>query len=104
MSRHAAAAISAQAGKLPDSIEDQDIPCRAVDPAIMYPEPRGATRAADGKRVCGPCPARTECLVWALRTGQQFGIWGGFTPGERRRLLRDSARRRAELDSNSTRG
>jgi WhiB family redox-sensing transcriptional regulator len=32
--------------------------------------------------VCGGCPARAECLAYALDS-EEFGVWGGTTPGQR---------------------
>lgn len=65
--------------------------CRAVDPETFFPIGQGpATRVTerDAKRVCGWCPVRTECLEYALGTGQYTGVWGGLTEDERRDLVR----------------
>lgn len=40
------------------------------------------------KRVCSGCPVRLECLVEALDNRIDFGVWGGMTERERRKLLR----------------
>ncbi|HVX08801.1 WhiB family transcriptional regulator, partial [Humibacter sp.] len=39
----------------------------------------------------------TDCLQWAMETGQDAGIWGGLTEDERRALKRRGARQRARL-------
>ena len=31
---------------------------------------------------------RAECLEWALDSGEPFGIWGGHTAKERKKLRR----------------
>ena len=36
--------------------------------------------------ICGRCEVATECLIWALEAEEQFGIWGGKTPLQRRLL------------------
>ena len=36
------------------------------------------------KRTCALCPVREECLTDAVKRGEEFGIWGGTTPGDRR--------------------
>ena len=54
-------------------------------------ERRARERAA--KRVCAACPVRRECLDFALRLREPFGIWGGLTESERRRLTGTDARR-----------
>jgi WhiB family redox-sensing transcriptional regulator len=39
--------------------------------------------------VCRGCPARTECLDWAIDVGATDGIWGGLDELERRALQRE---------------
>ena len=46
-------------------------------------------RVADAKATCIECPLREACLDWALKNDEVFGIWGGFTARERRRLQRN---------------
>ena len=46
----------------------------------------GSTRAA--KRICQTCTVQTECLEYALANDERFGIWGGLSERERRRLKR----------------
>src|SRR5581483_5535604 len=61
--------------------------CAEVGPwDLWFPEKGGSTK--DAKRVCAGCPVKVECLDYALRTDQRFGIWGGFSEQERRRLKR----------------
>lgn len=68
--------------------------CTQTDPEIFYPEPGQSPRAA--KRICGTCQVRTECLRDALnRRDITFGVRGGLTPTQRRKLLRHSTRRAA---------
>ncbi|GAA1855029.1 WhiB family transcriptional regulator [Microlunatus capsulatus] len=38
------------------------------------------------KAVCARCPVRQDCLEWSLDVGPEFGIFGGCTEVERRRL------------------
>jgi WhiB family transcriptional regulator, redox-sensing transcriptional regulator len=37
--------------------------------------------------ICASCPVRDDCLTFAVRTGQQYGIWGGQPPQMVRRLI-----------------
>lgn len=58
--------------------------CAQTDPEAFYPEKGGSTREA--KRVCATCLVATECLDWALTNDESFGIWGGLSERERRKL------------------
>jgi WhiB family redox-sensing transcriptional regulator len=69
--------------------------CMGVDPDLFFPERGASTREA--KDVCRGCVAREDCLEYALENGEKFGIWGGMSERERRRLRRARAiERRAQ--------
>lgn len=71
--------------------------CVEVDPEIFFPERGGSSRAA--RAVCNECAVRAECLRYALANREQFGIWGGTSERERRRLRRLSPARNVTLVS-----
>jgi WhiB family redox-sensing transcriptional regulator len=58
--------------------------CAQTDPEAFFPEKGGSTREA--KRVCLSCDVRNDCLEYALANDERFGIWGGLSERERRRL------------------
>ncbi|MFO8076752.1 MAG: WhiB family transcriptional regulator [Egibacteraceae bacterium] len=60
--------------------------CLQADPETFFPEKGGSTREA--KRICAQCDVRAECLDYALENDERFGIWGGLSERERRRLKR----------------
>lgn len=60
--------------------------CAQTDPEAFFPEKGGSTR--DAKRICGSCDVRGECLEYALQNDERFGIWGGLSERERRKLKR----------------
>ncbi|HEX8933407.1 MAG TPA: WhiB family transcriptional regulator [Pseudonocardiaceae bacterium] len=60
--------------------------CAQTDPEAFFPEKGGSTREA--KRICAGCEVRAECLEYALAFDERFGIWGGLSERERRRLKR----------------
>jgi WhiB family redox-sensing transcriptional regulator len=60
--------------------------CAQTDPEAFFPEKGGSTREA--KKICGGCEVRSECLEYALEHDERFGIWGGLSERERRRLKR----------------
>jgi WhiB family redox-sensing transcriptional regulator len=60
--------------------------CAQTDPEAFFPEKGGSTREA--KKVCSGCDVRAECLDYALENDERFGIWGGLSERERRKLKR----------------
>jgi WhiB family redox-sensing transcriptional regulator len=60
--------------------------CAQTDPEAFFPEKGGSTREA--KRVCLSCDVRGDCLEYALLNDERFGIWGGLSERERRKLRR----------------
>jgi WhiB family transcriptional regulator, redox-sensing transcriptional regulator len=60
--------------------------CAQTDPEAFFPEKGGSTREA--KRICQGCEVKDACLEYALAHDERFGIWGGLSERERRRLKR----------------
>ena len=60
--------------------------CAETDPEAFFPEKGGSTREA--KKICTGCEVKRECLEFALSNDERFGIWGGLSERERRRLRR----------------
>jgi WhiB family redox-sensing transcriptional regulator len=72
-------------GEIPEELSWQERAlCAQTDPEAFFPEKGGSTREA--KRVCMACEVRAECLDYALAHGERFGIWGGLSERERRRI------------------
>ena len=67
--------------------------CAQTDPESFFPEKGGSTREA--KRICTGCEVRDACLEYSLAHDERFGIWGGLSERERRRL------KRADWDANA---
>jgi WhiB family transcriptional regulator, redox-sensing transcriptional regulator len=63
--------------------------CRGAGWDRWFPEAPDNRMAPDysaAVRVCERCPVRSRCLDYALATRAADGVWGGLTPGQRRRL------------------
>ncbi len=79
--------------------------CRSADPDLFFPiSSIGASSRQENraKAVCAGCPVRTDCLQYALDSGQAHGVWGGLGESERARLRRNrqrAYRQRAALAS-----
>lgn len=62
-----------------------DAACAGAPPGTFFPVPTGKQRlpkytnaaAARAKRFCNDCPVTTECLQFALESGEREGVWGG---------------------------
>ena len=69
--------------------------CLGIDPDLFFPERGASTREAKG--ICASCSVKVDCLEYALANSEKFGIWGGLSERERRRIRRmraQAARRR----------
>jgi WhiB family redox-sensing transcriptional regulator len=58
--------------------------CSQTDPEAFFPEKGGSTR--DAKKICSGCNVKAQCLEYALANDERFGIWGGLSERERRKL------------------
>ena len=69
--------------------------CATEDPDLWFPEFDERTadyahQADEAKEICAVCPIKSECLDYAL-TYEEYGIWGGATPSERRQIRKEEA-------------
>lgn len=68
--------------------------CRGLDPELFFSPDIFETkqdkddREERAKAVCAGCPVRAQCLDYAIRAGERYGIWGGMTELERRAYAR----------------
>jgi len=66
--------------------------CAGMDPDLFFFERGDASTPAKevcfGTRTRPACPVRRKCLDYALVRREKFGLWGGLTERQRRRLLR----------------
>ncbi len=72
--------------------------CQQTDPELFYPEQgAGPARVREAKAVCARCEVRTECREYAIATGEVYGVWGGTSESERRRMRGLARAREARL-------
>lgn len=69
-------------------------PCQTVDPEIFFPDPTDTAGITKAKTFCGNCDQeiKTKCLSFALINRVRYGVWGGLTPDERQKLVRQRNR------------
>ena len=78
-------------GGMPSWTEEAN--CKGADADLFFPERGASTRKA--KAVCRACTVQDQCLEYAVENSEKFGIWGGLSERERRRIKRQRA---AEFD------
>jgi WhiB family redox-sensing transcriptional regulator len=68
--------------------------CRDEDPELFFPVGTSGPallQIAEATIVCRRCSVITECLNWALASGQDTGVWGGMSEDERRTVKQRNA-------------
>jgi WhiB family redox-sensing transcriptional regulator len=76
--------------------------CKDEDPELFFPVGNSGPallQIAEAKTVCRRCPIVSDCLAWALESGQDAGVWGGMSDDERRALKHRNARTRARSNA-----
>lgn len=70
--------------------------CLGLDPEIFFPisstGPVAYAELQHARQICSTCPVRQACLNWAITIGADYGVWGGHSEDERRRLRRARSR------------
>lgn len=62
--------------------------CAQVAPDLWFPEKaEGFNSTREAKKTCAACEVRAECLEAGL--DERFGIWGGLSERERRKIVRE---------------
>lgn len=55
-----------------------------VDPDVFFPVTQwGPSDWRTPKALCDSCPVRLQCLDYALKSHEPYGMWGGMTPVQR---------------------
>ncbi len=72
----------------PDMWQDRAA-CFGADPNLFFPT--SEEEAGPALTYCVRCGIRITCLAWALKNGERYGVWGGLTEQQRRRLHRSVA-------------
>jgi WhiB family redox-sensing transcriptional regulator len=69
--------------------------CRTHNPELFFPVGTtgpAAHQTERAKSICFACPVMTECREWAIRKGEDSGVWGGMDEHERRAMKRRNRR------------
>jgi len=69
--------------------------CKGADADLFFPGAGGSTKKA--RALCAACEVKIECLDYSVDSGEKFGIWGGLSERERRRVRRKRAVKKHKL-------
>lgn len=65
--------------------------CKEIDPELWFPSDSGGPNgkasydnARAAKKFCAKCPISLKCLMAAVYNKEEYGIWGGSTPRDRK--------------------
>lgn len=86
---HPPPGLTVMSGEDSDEKWRRDALCSQSDPDAFFPEKGGST--ADAKKVCAQCGVRAQCLDYALRADERFGVWGGLSTTERDNFIKSAA-------------
>jgi WhiB family transcriptional regulator, redox-sensing transcriptional regulator len=76
---------------MPDRTWHERAACRDRDAETFFcVDPESVRQALD---LCAQCAVRDTCRAQALARREMFGVWGGMTETERRRIFRRERRR-----------
>jgi len=63
--------------------------CLSTNPDLFFPlssSGKSLEQETKAKAICARCLVRRECLAFAVRTHQAFGVWGGMSEQERQQV------------------
>lgn len=81
--------------KLADAVAEigpDHIPCSQA-PDLYYPDAEDGHAAHYvrlAKMACKKCPLLNMCATYAIKHREEYGVWGGMSPGERKALRRNA--------------
>jgi len=61
--------------------------CKGRTDITFFPEPGESHLMVIAKKFCNDCPVRERCLRWAVTNQIPYGVWGGQSANERKKLL-----------------
>ena len=74
-------------GEWADNAACKDAPTSWFYPRFGSRNTGEKSKIMNAKKLCSSCPVKRECLEWALESGEEDGIWGGFEPKERYEMI-----------------
>jgi len=70
--------------------------CFQAPPNTFFPVESDETAINEAKAICATCTHRERCADYALTNRIDYGIWGGLSEKDRRRIIRQRRKTRAQ--------
>ena len=61
--------------------------CKTADPSLFFPE--RTHDVSQAKIICERCPVQGDCLEHSIENNEQYGVWGGMSERQRRKIILD---------------
>lgn len=71
--------------------------CRDADPESFFPDVGGDVGPV--KKICADCPVITKCFDAAVTNEESFGVFGGSSENDRRKIIKQLHRMYADADT-----
>ena len=68
-----------------------DALCAQTGPELFFPEDTPDASIRNAKKICSQCWVVEDCLEFAIANGFNHGVFGGLSPKQRRKLVRERA-------------
>jgi len=65
-----------------------DANCATTDPDQFF---AGSETTIRTRMICHTCPVMEQCRTYGIANEPEWGLYGGLTPKERRRIRKDGA-------------
>lgn len=79
-----------------------DALCSEYPPATFFPDERdknsAITHVRRAQMICARCPVIDECAKHALDNHEMYGVWGGYSERDRRKIWRGETVTRMTFD------
>lgn len=78
--------------------------CASTDPELFFLDNTNWNLFPVVQNVCARCDIAERCLDYALKTQQEYGIWGGASTNLRNKMLKNNKLRVIHLEELSAKG
>lgn len=71
-----------------------DAACANYDPELWFADQGAADAYTEARAICNSCPVRETCLEWSLTHYVEYGMWGGLSAIQRKKMRSERGMRK----------